>query len=237
LSLYFIHNLLKETELELIKKIQSYQEMNFEKFSFIGKIDKIESDFNTYLEQIEAMKNVDFDPNQMHTPEFYLQTIINRKRPETAVPCDSRTNKKPSFDESEIKIKSSRIKTSINKRESINKGNIMNKKNEGPTLNNKINKNENKNFIGNFEDMFEFDPEFIENNMQNEIVGEPINIDNINEESAFPNRPQAFTTTIGRGNNNRRGETEKNFNNFRFKNSNIIRSNQILLKYFKNLYF
>lgn len=200
--------------------------MNFDKLSFIGKIDKIDSDFNTYLEQIEAMKNVDLDPNQMHTPEFYLQTIINRKRPETAVPCDGRTNKKSSFDESEIKIKSSRIKTSINKRESLNKGNMINKNVEGSNLNNKINKNENKNFnIGNFEDMFEFDPEFIENNhMQNEIVGEPINIDNINEESAFPNRPQAFTTTIGRGNNNRRGETEKNFNNFRFKNSNAVRS-------------
>ncbi len=217
--------MIKETEFELIKKIQSYQEMNFEKFSFIGKIDKIESDFNSYLEQIEATKNVDLDPDQLHAPEFYLQSIINRKRPETAVPNNDRTNKKSSMDESEIKIKSNRIKTSINKRESIKCGNIVIKNNEGQISNNKNNMNENQNFnYGNFLNMFEYDTEFIENNrMQNEIVGEPINIDNINEETAFPNRPQAFTTTLGRSINNRGVETDRNFNNFRFKNTNTVR--------------
>jgi len=201
--------------------------MNYEKYSFIGKIDKIDSDFNTFFEHIEAIKNLELGPHQMHTPEFYLQTIINRKRPETAVPCDFRNNKKTSFDESEIKVKSNRIKTSINKRENLIRG-MMNsnteEKNQQQILNNMKNQNESKKFnIGDFEDMFEYDPDFIaNNNLQNEISGEPINIDNVNEESAFPNRPQAFTTTLGRGanKNSRKNENERIFNNFRFKNVN-----------------
>ena len=93
--------------------------MNFEKFSFIGKIDKITSDFNLYFEQIEAFKNVENDPNQLLTPEYYLQSIINRKRPETAVPCTVRNNRKNSFEDESLKNKTLRVKTSTNKRESL----------------------------------------------------------------------------------------------------------------------
>lgn len=229
--------------------------MNFEKHSFIGKIDKIDSDFTNYLEQIEAMKNIEIDPNQLQTPEFYLQTIINRKRPETAVPCNQRTNRNGSFDESEIKIKQIRIKTSINKRDSVNRGGnvkshsdernlISNDKISNINSNNNSKNNEAKKFnINGFENMFDFDPEFLEgnssnnnhnNNLQHEISGEPINIDNVNEESAFPNRPQAFTTALsGRSVGLNRGTkgikmNENNavgFNNFRFKNASGMRSN------------
>lgn len=217
--------------------------MNFEKHSFIGKIDKIESDFNTYLEQIEAVKNMEIDPNSLLTPEFYLQTIINRKRPETAVPCNQRTTKNSSFDESEIKIKNGRIRTSINKRDSLNKGQNVKSPSEERNINTngkKSNKNgEAKKFkIGGFENMFDFDPDFLENNnMQSEISGEPINIDNVNEESAFPSRPQAFTTALsGRkfnfnSNKNNKGKISESvaagFNNFRINNASGMRSNII----------
>lgn len=230
--------------------------MNLEKYSFIGKIDKIESDFNTYLEQIEAMKNVEIDLNQLHTPEFYLQTIINRKRPETAVPCNLRTNRHPSFDEPEMKIKQSRIKTSINKRDSLHRGGHVKSPSEDLNLvgNGKTagkNVSDAKKFnIGGFENMFDFDPDFLENNnihMHNEISGEPINIDNVNEDSAFPNRPQAFTTALsGRNinlNNNVINVKSKigdnsvaGFNNFRIKNSSGMRSNKDLENQFLYLF-
>jgi len=246
LTLYFLQNILRETEAELTKKVESYQEMNYEKHSFIGKLDKIESDFNTYQEQMEAMKNIEIDLNQLHTPEFYLQTIINRKRPETAVPCNQRTiNKNSSFDESEIKIKQSRIKTSINKRDSLNRrcGDVKSASFEERNLTANAKKPSNKHLgnknieakkfnIGGFENMFDFDPDFLENNiLQNEISGEPINIDNVNEESAFPNRPQAFTTALSGRNVNFNSNKAKlsesgsaGFNNFRIKNASVIRS-------------
>jgi len=222
--------------------------MNFEKYSFIGKIEKVDSDFNTYLEQLEAMKNIELDPSTLATPEFYLQTIINRKRPETAIPCNLRTNRNPSIDESEIKIKSSRIKTSINKRDSINKQAEYAKSPSedrnavGNTI--KPNKNgEGKKFnIGEFENMFDFDPDFLnDNNLnhQNEIIGEPINIDNVNEESAFPNRPQAFTTNTLTAWNMAKNKITENvggFNNFRIKNTTGMRSNFCLVIIIDNIF-
>ena len=89
--------------------------MKYEKYSFIGKIDKISEDFNTYFDQLDAMKNLEKDSGELLSPEFYLQSIINRKRPETAVPCSNRNNR--NFEAQDQKIKKpNRIKTSTNKR-------------------------------------------------------------------------------------------------------------------------
>lgn len=86
--------------------------MRYEKYSFIGKIDKISDDFNTYFDQLDAMKNLEKDSGELLNPEFYLQSIINRKRPETAVPCSFRNNRNNSFDQEKKLNKQTRIKTS-----------------------------------------------------------------------------------------------------------------------------
>lgn len=95
--------------------------MKYEKYSFIGKMDKIHDDFNTYFEQIDAMKNLEKDSGELMNPEFYLQSIINRKRPETAVPCSVRNNRNNTFAANEQKLlkKPLRIKTSTIKRTSV----------------------------------------------------------------------------------------------------------------------
>lgn len=173
--------------------------MAFEKYSFIGKIDKIDNDFNGYLDQISAMKNIIIDPNQIHAPEFYLQTIINRKRPETAVPCNTRTNRKSSFEENDAKMKSNRIKTSIHKRESL-RDNSINNLNSHSHKTNSGNNNLNKNYYPNYEDLNNSDF-FPEHEMENEN-GNDINHNNNNEFNNFPSRIQAkMTQTMSHLNN------------------------------------
>ena len=124
--------------------------MKYEKYSFIGKIDRINEDFNNYFDHLDSLKNYDKETGDLLNPEFYLQTIINRKRPETAIPCNNRNNRKNSF-EKEPKIpKINRIKTSTGRRIStaplefaFNKNMIFPEDNDNDNENEQFNSNNN----------------------------------------------------------------------------------------------
>ena len=168
MTIYLIHNIIRETERELLKKIENYLEFNLNKNSFIGKIDKIENDFNNYFYKTNSFKNNSIDQNELELPEYYLQTIINRKRPETAIPCNLRTKRKSSFkEENNINSNRNRIKTSINKRENMHNSLVFDN-----DLNEYENKKENKyfqNFNNNINNNSDNEFNDFENGIQEQI--------------------------------------------------------------------